>query len=107
MKGKKQYGYLPKCVKKQADEIVDQMARLSPVQKCYEKWSELSSLMFKHSVELDMVMGILADAYEFTPEDIRRRRMESVRNVKNTNGRLPFKENIRKPDDGVEDEWPD
>ena len=67
----------------------------------------LSSLMFKHSVELDMVMGILADAYEFTPEDIRRRRMESVRNVKNTNGRLPFKEKILKPDDGVEDEWPD
>lgn len=67
----------------------------------------LSSLMFKHSVELDMVMGILADAYEFTPEDIRRRRMESVRNVKNTNGRLPFQEKIRKPDDGVEDEWPD
>ena len=67
----------------------------------------LSSLMFKHSVELDMVMGILADAYEFTPEDIRRRRMESVRNVKSTNGRLPFEEKIRRPDDGVEEEWPD
>jgi len=67
----------------------------------------LSSLMFKHSVELDMVMGILADAYEFTQEDIRRRRAESVRNVKSTNGRLPFQEKIRKPDDGVEDEWPD
>ena len=67
----------------------------------------LSSLMFNHSVELDMVMGILADAYEFTQEDIRRRRAESVRNVKSTNGRLPFQEKIRKPDDGVEDEWPD
>lgn len=66
----------------------------------------LSSLMFKHSVELDMVMGILADAYEFTPEDIRRRRAESVHNVKNTNGRLPFEERIRRPEDGVEDEWP-
>ena len=49
----------------------------------------LSSLMFKHSVELDMVMGILADAYEFTPEDIRRRRMESVRNVKTQTGGYP------------------
>ncbi len=67
----------------------------------------LSSLMFKHSVELDMVMGILADAYEFTPEEIRRRRMESVQNVKGTNGRLPFEEKIRRPDDGTEDEWPD
>ena len=40
-KGKKQYGYLPKRVKKQVDEIVDQMARLPSVQKCYEKWLEL------------------------------------------------------------------
>ena len=41
VKGKKQYGYLPKCVKKQVDEIVDQMARLPSVQKCYEKWLKL------------------------------------------------------------------
>ena len=40
-KGKKQYGYLSKSVKKQVDEIVDQMARLPSVQKCYEKWLEL------------------------------------------------------------------
>ena len=39
--GKKQYGYLPKRIKKQVDEIVDQMARLPLVQKCYEKWLEL------------------------------------------------------------------
>ena len=41
VKGKKQYGYLPKRMKKQVDEIVDQMARLPSVQKCYEKWLEL------------------------------------------------------------------
>lgn len=40
-KGKKQYGYLPKRVKKQVDEIVDQMARLPSVKECYEKWLEL------------------------------------------------------------------
>ena len=40
-KGKKQYSYLSKRVKKQVDEIVDQMARLPFVQKCYEKWLEL------------------------------------------------------------------
>ena len=45
MKGKKQYGYLPKRMKKQVDEIVDQMARLPSVQKCYEKWLE-----FQHEV---------------------------------------------------------
>jgi len=40
-KGKKQYGYLPQRMKKQVDEIVDQMARLSSVKSCYEKWLEL------------------------------------------------------------------
>ena len=40
-KGKKQYGYLPKRMKNQVDEIVDQMARLPSVQTCYEKWLEL------------------------------------------------------------------
>ena len=41
VKGKKQYGYLPKRVKNQVDEIVDQMARLPSVKSCYEKWLEL------------------------------------------------------------------
>ena len=41
VKGKKQYGYLPKRVKKQVDELVDQMVRLPTVQKCYVKWLEL------------------------------------------------------------------
>ncbi|MDE6841789.1 MAG: relaxase MobL [Oscillospiraceae bacterium] len=41
VKGKKQYGYLPKRIKKQVDEIVDQMARLPSVKSCYEKWLEL------------------------------------------------------------------
>lgn len=40
-KGEKQYGYLPKRMKNQVDEIVDQMARLPSVQTCYEKWLEL------------------------------------------------------------------
>ena len=45
VKGKKQYGYLPKHVKKLVDEVVDQMARLSSVAKCYEKWQT-----FQHEV---------------------------------------------------------
>ena len=41
VKSKKQYGYLPKPLKKQVDEIVDQMAQLPSVQECYKKWLEL------------------------------------------------------------------
>ena len=63
----------------------------------------LASLLYKHSVELDMVMGILADSYELTEEDMRSRRADSVRNVKQTNGRLSFEQKVRTE----EDEWPD
>ena len=66
----------------------------------------LSSLLYKHSVELDMVMGLLADAYELTEEEMRRRRADSVRNVKGTNGRLSFEQKVRSADE-TEDEWPD
>ena len=31
----------------------------------------MSSLLYKHAVELDMMMGILADSYELTEEDMR------------------------------------
>lgn len=41
MKGKKSYGYLPKGLKKQVDEIVDQLERLPVVSECYQKWWEL------------------------------------------------------------------
>ena len=66
----------------------------------------MSSLLYKHSVELDMVMGILADNYELTEEEMRRRRADSVRNVRGTNGRLSFEQKVHAQDD-VEDEWLD
>ena len=66
----------------------------------------LSALLYKHSVELDMVMGILADSYQFTEEDMRRRRADSVRNVKQTNGRLSFEQKVCSADE-PEDEWLD
>ena len=66
----------------------------------------MASLIYKHTVELDMMMGILADSYELTEEDMRRRRAESVRNVKNTNGRMPFEQKVRAANE-AEDEWLD
>ena len=41
VKGKKSYGYLPKRIKRQVDEIVNQMERLPVVDRCYQKWWEL------------------------------------------------------------------
>lgn len=65
----------------------------------------LSALLYKHAVELDMVMGILADSYKLSEEDMRCRRADSVRNVKQTNGRLSFEQKVRAADE-TGDEWP-
>ena len=41
VKGKKSYGYLPRPMKRQVDEIVDQLECIPVVNKCYQKWWEL------------------------------------------------------------------
>ena len=41
VKGKKQYGYLPKDVKEIVDSIVDELTRQPEVSACYEAWNEL------------------------------------------------------------------
>ena len=66
----------------------------------------LSSLSFRQAVEMDMMAGILADGFRFSEEDLRRRRAESVNNVKRTNGRISLEKYAR---EGWEDEgeWQD
>lgn len=54
----------------------------------------LSSIAFRQAVEQDMVAGILADTYQFGDEDLRRRRAESVQNVKKTNGRISLEQRV-------------
>lgn len=39
--GKKQYGYLPKPLKRLVDEIVDELARHPDVSACYEQWNKV------------------------------------------------------------------
>ena len=41
IKGKKTYGYLPRPMKRQVDEIVDQLESIPVVNECYQKWWEL------------------------------------------------------------------
>ena len=41
VKGKKSYGYLPRPMKRQVDEIVDQLERVTIINECYQKWWEL------------------------------------------------------------------
>ena len=49
---------------------------------------------------------ILADAYQFSDEDLRRRRSESVQNVKKTNGRVSLEQRVRGAWE-EDDEWQD
>ena len=63
----------------------------------------LSSLSFKHSVEVDMMAGILADYFQISEEDLRQRRANSVNNVKRTNGRISFEKRVR--ESWEDDQW--
>ena len=66
----------------------------------------MASLLYKQAVEQDMVAGILADAYQFSEDDLQRRRAESINNVKKTNGRISLDQRVREVwEEG--DEWQD
>ena len=68
--------------------------------------NRLGALAFRQAVEQDMVAGILADAYQFSDEDLRRRRAESVQNVKKTNGRISLEQRVQGAWE-EDDEWLD
>ena len=63
--------------------------------------NRLASLSYKMAVELDMIGGILADALKVSEDDMRRRRAESVRNVKHTNGRISLEQRMRESVDDL------
>ena len=67
----------------------------------------LSSLSFNHAVELDMIVSIVAEAFNFNREDLNQLRAQSVKNVKRTNGRISLEKRARQRDemDRDEDEW--
>ena len=67
----------------------------------------LSSATFNHAVELDMLVGIIGQSYQFSQNDLKKRRAQSVRNVKATNGRVSLEKCARAYDsqDWDDDEW--
>ena len=67
----------------------------------------LSSLSFNHAVELDMLMGIIADTMQLDRDDLKRRRTQSVKNVRQTNGRISLEKRAQlwDEDDWSDDEW--
>ena len=67
----------------------------------------LSSLSFNHAVELDMIVSIVAEAFNFNREDLNQLRAQSVKNVKRTNGRISLEKRAQQRDemDWDKDEW--
>ena len=64
---------------------------------------------FTREVELDLLIGIIADAFEADRDDLKRRRAQSVRNVKATNGLISLEKRARtrQEQDWDDDEWQD
>ena len=66
----------------------------------------MAYLLFKQAVETDMVATLNAAAYDWNDDALHRLRRDSVRNVKETNGRISFEQHARGETDG-DDEWQD
>ena len=60
-----------------------------------EDGSRSITAFIERAVEQDMVAGILADIYQFSEEDLRRCRAQSVINVKKANGRVSLEQRAR------------
>ena len=62
----------------------------------------LSALQFNNSVELDMLVQIIAGEYDLDPGYLRKLRSDSVKNVKQTSGRVSLANAVRESDEA---EW--
>lgn len=58
--------------------------------------NRISSLLFKQTVVLDELTGIIAEDADLDEDELRRRRAESVNNVKATNGLISFENAVRR-----------
>ena len=56
--------------------------------------NRIARLLFKLAVEINMMMNVLAAGMEISDEDLRQLRARAIREVKQTNGRINFKDAI-------------
>ncbi len=55
----------------------------------------IAKLLFKMAVEHDIAISLWADNFEISEEYLRKKRGESVKNIKRTNGQISFEEIVR------------
>ena len=89
--------FLPASVQSYLDGRLGQMEK------------QMSSLLYKQAVELDMGMSVLADCVNLDEAYLRKKRAESVASVKKFNGRLRLEQIVKRVqeqrdgDDGWQD----
>lgn len=54
----------------------------------------IAKLLYKLAVEMDMGISTLADCVNLDEDHLKKRRVESIKNVKATNGKLTFEEKV-------------
>ena len=89
--------FLPSSVQSYLDGRLDQLEK------------RVSSLLFKQAVEMDMGISVLADCVNLDEAYLRKKRAESVSNVKKFNGRLRLEQIAKRAQeqrDG-DDTWQD
>ena len=62
--------------------------------------NRISRLLFKQTVELCMMMNVLAAGLEINESQLNDLRWRCVQNVKNTNGSITFQDTLREHDSG-------
>ena len=67
VKGKKQYGYLPKPMKALVNGIVDEIGKVDAVRDCYDVWNDVRDAMQQYYKDAPRQRLPLSEQKEFTP----------------------------------------
>ena len=68
----------------------------SAIEKATENtYSKVSSALFRYAVFVDMMMRIVGEQFEITPEEWKERERESYNNVRRTRGKISIDEALK------------
>ena len=69
------------------DKLAEAVLRLSE-----DNAKAISKGLFRYAVQLEMVMRVLAELSEYTPEQVEEMRREAINNVRRTRGKVNFED---------------
>ena len=88
------HGHLSKAYLKEAAAYLPPALVAAMRGTVQDSENRIARLLFKLAVEVNMMMNVLAAGMEISDEDLKTLRARSVREVKQTNGRISFKDAI-------------